>query len=138
MKKPAYECLINGCNKKNKSTVGIKTHLRRAHGIHPAVESEHYKLSEPTPQQSEHNWRAWQKYDDGSRKFRLIDGQWVKQKPGQYFRPTRPYKHRPNSEKRIETQFGQPTVDNGFILLPITLRIPFNLGIPQIIQDEQE
>lgn len=138
MSKAQYKCLVKDCGKICDSPRGIKTHLRRIHNIRKPKETKHYQYTDKSSAENTRHWKRWQKYPDGSRKYRLIDGQWVKQQPGDYFRDNRKKKSDHKSSPAIGTQFGQPMIDNGYILLPITLRIPFALGIPQIFQDAQD
>jgi hypothetical protein len=212
MKYQNYECRVDDCGKVFDSLLGIKTHLRRTHGLNDPKEAKDYaetKKKPPKKSNNSSNWRSWQKYPDGSRKYRLIDNKWVKQPPGEYFKEKdkaqpsnqsdlsgtnyqcrmkldngrycnkvissrpgisahlvhghkvgqvddtmyrmtsepaepkaraskRPYRKRQTPQTNIAAQFGRPMMDNGFILLPVTLRIPFNLGIPEIIQGQDQ
>lgn len=133
-KTPQYKCLIPNCGKTVDSSRGIKIHLRKIHNIQKPEVQKHYQDISKKAANPKQPWKGYAKYPDGSRQYRLIDGQWVKQQPGAYFKEKDKRKPKKKSEPAttIGTQFGEPMIDNGYILLPITLKIPFALGIPQI------
>jgi len=114
-----YKCLT--CNVIAKNTMGIKTHLIKKHDVKDAELGVHYKRTRKAVTMKKSSY------------VRVAD------RPGY-----QPSSSKPGPKLKIPTASVTPTGDATYsqdehcIFIPVMLRIPLIMGIPEIIQSLQE
>jgi len=110
--KPNYKCLVKGCGRIFGGKQAISAHMTHKHKR--TITDKLYTFTAEPAEPSLYERQTG--------------------KPTE-IKPKRKYtKRKAPVGTGVDVSLGKATMEDGYIMLPIVLRIPFSLGIPQILQ----
>ena len=134
-----YKCKI--CGDKRNSRKASIMHVRRSHKeVGTPVEDVHFEID--SKKKKKYDWQKWQKHPDGSRKFKKINGKWVKQSPGKYYLPQDKKKLKTSKPPPLDTTpqpqilglNGEPQVQPDGIIVSVLVKVSISFSMTVIIE----